>query len=132
MDRTWRQGTWRVNNPKLKDLAPVRRKSTGDLFVPVKEDPQAKDGKLKRTLTRIYTTVPKKIARTKEENDETDRMEQMEEEIEYMEDTENVENFSKCWPKDWLPQDCPNVRVLGVNYTTDVLWRPMWQKIKAR
>ncbi|XP_066248528.1 protein SERAC1 [Euwallacea similis] len=132
LDRTWRQGTWRVNNPKLKDLTPVRRRSTDDFYVPIKQDQQLKEGRLKRTLTRIYTTVPKKIARTKDGKDEPDRRERIEEEMEYMEEPENVENFSGCWPKDWLPQDCPNVRVLAINYTTDVLWRPMWQKMKAR
>ncbi|XP_072931201.1 protein SERAC1 [Epargyreus clarus] len=25
-------------------------------------------------------------------------------------------NYTYCWPKDWLPKDCANLRVLGVNY----------------
>ncbi len=34
---------------------------------------------------------------------------------------------SKCWPRDWLPVDCPGVRVLAIDYTTDpYLWRPVW------
>uniref|UniRef100_A0A182YBJ0 Uncharacterized protein n=1 Tax=Anopheles stephensi TaxID=30069 RepID=A0A182YBJ0_ANOST len=37
------------------------------------------------------------------------------------------ENWSPCWPGDWLPLDCPGVRVIAVNYTTDpYLWRPVW------
>lgn len=37
------------------------------------------------------------------------------------------EPYSKCWPRDWLPQDCPGVRVIALNYTTDpYLWRPLW------
>ncbi|XP_049289760.1 uncharacterized protein LOC125767327 [Anopheles funestus] len=36
-------------------------------------------------------------------------------------------NWSSCWPGDWLPLDCPGVRVIAVNYTTDpYLWRPVW------
>uniref|UniRef100_A0A182PHB9 DUF676 domain-containing protein n=1 Tax=Anopheles epiroticus TaxID=199890 RepID=A0A182PHB9_9DIPT len=36
-------------------------------------------------------------------------------------------NWSPCWPGDWLPLDCPGVRVIAVNYTTDpYLWRPVW------
>lgn len=34
---------------------------------------------------------------------------------------------SQCWPKDWLPLDCPNIRVSAINYDTDpYLWRPVW------
>lgn len=30
---------------------------------------------------------------------------------------------TQCWPKDWLPQDIPFVRVIGVNYDTNLsLW----------
>ncbi|XP_050682988.1 protein SERAC1 [Leptidea sinapis] len=25
-------------------------------------------------------------------------------------------NHTLCWPRDWLPQDCDNLRILGVNY----------------
>ncbi|KAJ1526012.1 hypothetical protein ONE63_009187 [Megalurothrips usitatus] len=38
-----------------------------------------------------------------------------------------AEAKSKCWPRDWLPVDCPGVRVLAIDYTTDpYLWRPVW------
>lgn len=40
---------------------------------------------------------------------------------------ERKESVSRCWPRDWLPQDCPGVRVIALNYTTDpYLWRPVW------
>uniref|UniRef100_A0AAR5PQJ8 Protein SERAC1 n=2 Tax=Dendroctonus ponderosae TaxID=77166 RepID=A0AAR5PQJ8_DENPD len=141
LDRTWRQGTWRVKNPKLKNLSPIRRHSTDDMYVPVPENFSSKnvgdEGRLKRTLTKIYTTIPVKVARTKDANandnvDEVDETEQVEEEIEFEDQETNVDNFSRCWPQDWLPQDCPGVRILGINYTTDVLWRPLWQKRKPR
>ncbi|XP_046689234.1 protein SERAC1 isoform X3 [Homalodisca vitripennis] len=28
----------------------------------------------------------------------------------------NDKSYTLCWPKDWLPQDCPSIRVLGVDY----------------
>ncbi|XP_073997810.1 protein SERAC1 isoform X2 [Rhodnius prolixus] len=34
---------------------------------------------------------------------------------------------SICWPKDWLPKDCPTARIIALNYTTDpYLWRPFF------
>jgi protein SERAC1 len=43
------------------------------------------------------------------------------------------ENWSACWPKDWLPLDCPGVRVIALNYTTDpYLWRPTWVQKQRR
>ncbi|XP_037031863.1 uncharacterized protein LOC119071192 isoform X2 [Bradysia coprophila] len=42
-------------------------------------------------------------------------------------------SYSKCWPGDWLPLDCPGVRVISLNYTTDpYLWRPVWIKKRIR
>lgn len=35
-------------------------------------------------------------------------------------------NRTQCWPKDWLPKDCSNLRIIGVNYDTSLsLWSPM-------
>lgn len=32
-----------------------------------------------------------------------------------------------CWPRDWLPLDCPYARIITVGYNTDpYLWRPIW------
>lgn len=43
------------------------------------------------------------------------------------------EDYSRCWPGDWLPLDCPGVRVIAVNYTTDpYLWRPLWVRKRNR
>ncbi|EDW98621.1 uncharacterized protein LOC6538385 [Drosophila yakuba] len=45
----------------------------------------------------------------------------------------NDPNYSKCWPGDWLPLDCPGVRVIALNYTTDqYLWRPLWKSKEPR
>ncbi|KAI5748351.1 hypothetical protein M8J77_024623 [Diaphorina citri] len=41
--------------------------------------------------------------------------------------------YSKCWPKDWLPLDCPGVRIIAVNYSTDpFLWKPFWIPTQQR
>lgn len=29
-------------------------------------------------------------------------------------------HYSFCWPKDWLPKDCANLRILGVNYWSNL------------
>ncbi|XP_039283394.1 uncharacterized protein LOC111063546 [Nilaparvata lugens] len=43
------------------------------------------------------------------------------------------EDVSLCWPRDWLPKDCPGVRVIALNYTTDpYLWRPIWISKRSR
>lgn len=42
-------------------------------------------------------------------------------------------DVSRCWPRDWLPQDCPGARVIALNYTTDpYLWRPVWMNKRCR
>ncbi|KAL0902672.1 hypothetical protein ABMA27_000492 [Loxostege sticticalis] len=33
-----------------------------------------------------------------------------------IEEEEDRCNYTYCWPKDWLPKDCNNLRILGVNY----------------
>lgn len=34
--------------------------------------------------------------------------------------------YTQCWPKDWLPKDCCNLRLIGVNYSTSL---SMWASI---
>lgn len=47
--------------------------------------------------------------------------------------TSNCGEYSRCWPGDWLPLDCPGVRVIALNYTTDpYLWRPIWIRKRNR
>lgn len=29
-------------------------------------------------------------------------------------------NYTTCWPKEWLPQDCHNLRILGLNYWSSI------------
>lgn len=46
---------------------------------------------------------------------------------------EEIKEFTNCWPRDWLPLDCPYVRVITISYSTDpYLWRPIWLRKPAR
>ncbi|KAF5276061.1 hypothetical protein FQA39_LY00857 [Lamprigera yunnana] len=35
-------------------------------------------------------------------------------------------SHTMCWPKDWLSEDCKNLRILGINYDTNL---SMWAKM---
>ncbi|VEN37847.1 unnamed protein product [Callosobruchus maculatus] len=122
LDRTWKQGTWRQDWHKLKHQTPVRRQSTGNLYVPPRQQ------SLKRTLTGIYSKLPNKKARKHSEICVVPLSTGWETDEEVVEE----KGYSKCWPKDWIPEDCPDVRVIALNYTTDILWCPMWAKRKNR
>lgn len=122
IDKTWKQGTWRHSGHKLIHQSPIRRQSSGDLYVPPRQQ------SLKRTLSDIYSKIPNKIARRDEQICVVPKEPEWEEE-EYAE--EGVD-YSKCWPRDWIHKDCPNVRVIALNYSTDVLWCPMWAKKRNR
>lgn len=118
--KTWKQGTWRQDWHKLKHQIPVRRLSTGDLYVP----PRKKS--LKRTISGMYSKIPSKIARR-----DVCELEWESDEVSSV-TLEDNEGSSECWPRDWLPLDCPNVRVIALNYSTDVLWSPVWHKKRHR
>lgn len=46
---------------------------------------------------------------------------------------EEIKEFTNCWPRDWLPLDCPYVRVIAISYSTDpYLWRPIWLNKSVR
>ncbi|XP_055372936.1 protein SERAC1 [Condylostylus longicornis] len=39
------------------------------------------------------------------------------------------EDYTHCWPMDWLPEDFPNVRILGIDYTSIVTeWSAHYSK----
>lgn len=113
IDKTWKQGTWRDKRHKLNQQSPVRRISTGNLYVP------AKQKSLRRSLVDIYSKIPNKTPRMDAESSPDDT-------------SEENGKYSTCWPKDWIQKDCPNVRVIAVNYSTDVLWSPVWAQKRHR
>ncbi|KAJ8921970.1 hypothetical protein NQ315_008607, partial [Exocentrus adspersus] len=143
IDKTWKQGTWRHSGHKLIHQTPIRRQSSGtyihkfhlrlnmlsqgisfpgDLYVPPRQQ------SLKRTLSDIYSKIPNKIARQEEQICVVPSQPEWEEE----ECFEEGVDYSQCWPQDWIHKDCPNVRVIALNYTTDVLWCPVWAKRRNR
>ncbi|KOB68706.1 Protein SERAC1 [Operophtera brumata] len=78
----------------LKDLLEIKEESfLADYEVVLHDIPiEAK----REPLNTPYTTNKKRIALLQEEEDHC--------------------NHTLCWPKDWLPNDCSNLRILGVNY----------------
>lgn len=53
--------------------------------------------------------------------------------LEMLATDEEIKEFTNCWPRDWLPLDCPYVRVITISYSTDpYLWRPIWLRKPAR
>ena len=39
---------------------------------------------------------------------------------------EDSRTHSVCWPRDWLTQDCRHLRIIGMNYDTNLsMWAPM-------
>ncbi|XP_066591524.1 protein SERAC1 isoform X2 [Prorops nasuta] len=47
------------------------------------------------------------------------------EDLNIIDETENPTSPTRCWPKDWLPIDHPYIRVLGINYETNLsMWSP--------
>ncbi|XP_050421180.1 protein SERAC1 isoform X2 [Adelges cooleyi] len=53
--------------------------------------------------------------------------------LERMATVEEIKEFTNCWPRDWLPLDCPYVRVITISYSTDpYLWRPIWLRKSIR
>ncbi|XP_037957146.1 protein SERAC1 [Teleopsis dalmanni] len=33
---------------------------------------------------------------------------------------DNLDDYTNCWPMEWLPEDFPNTRILGIDYTSAV------------
>ncbi|KAM7360953.1 uncharacterized protein ACRADG_008793 isoform 1-T3 [Cochliomyia hominivorax] len=70
---------------------------------------------------------------SKEDLENSNGNEDQTKKVKFSKPSPNDPNFSKCWPGDWLPIDCPGVRVMALNYTTDPhLWRPLWKKKEPR
>lgn len=62
-----------------------------------------------------------------------DNEEELTKDKQFTPSTSTNQSYSKCWPGEWLPLDCPGVRVIALNYTTDpYLWRPVWIKKRIR
>lgn len=78
-----------------------------------------------------FSTFRMRVDDTEEDNCVPDNDEELMKNDHFTPDTK--QSSSKCWPGDWLPLDCPGVRVIALNYTTDpYLWRPVWIKKRIR
>nr|XP_022908187.1 protein SERAC1 [Onthophagus taurus] len=117
---TWRQGDWRHERHHLKQKIVERRMSTGEI-----RDDRIRKISLKRSCSDVYSVCPKKMSKLSE-----GRCFETFGDSDFVEDNKKL---SKCWPRDWLPIDCPGVRAIALNYTTDPhLWRPIWIKKRNR
>lgn len=106
IDRTWKQGRWRHDGHKLKSQPPIKCPSNDDVDLLRKSDKKNEN-----------------VCVFREEGD-----------WEVIEDVdeEDEDGYSNCWPRDWIPKDCPRARVIALNYTTDILWCPVWKKKRQR
>lgn len=155
LKNTWKQGVWRHKKHRLRNETLDRRSSTGDFeFVPRNKKAFKRCVSLPspNTATNQFDSGgPNKIPRIEysdnedeaEENNpcnsSTDSSETEYEEFTRRDLEETLEleiqdgSYTPCWPQDWLPVDCPGVRVIALNYTTDpYLWRPVWIKKRNR
>lgn len=42
-----------------------------------------------------------------------------------IEHEEDLIHRTQCWPRDWLPKDVPFIRIIGINYETNLsMWMP--------
>lgn len=124
LDKTWKQGEWKMEGKHVKRDVMERSPSEGDVYML-----SNRRTSLKRTVSDVSEILPSKIAKT-------DRSHEIGcDECEGQDDEENKNDgngYSDCWPRDWLCKDVPGVRVIAVNYTTDILWRPLWIKKRNR
>ena len=153
MDLTWKQGEWNSGGrcvkfqrpPKLPIRAPKRQKFTRQFFKPHKS-------KRARLVSEIYSSnfiVDSDMENHdhRDERNHTDHLQTFRWRHDEMDKADFVikpndshkrkhvdeAEISHCWPQDWIPADCPNARVIAVNYNTDpYLWRPIWVKPTKR
>lgn len=138
---TWKQGLWdserRPENFKRPPKPPVRppkrpRHSRGNVFVPSYKEKRRRLSLQETTsFEREYldTFQGNSLSEIKTFRLRNDVYRDMYRFTNYPSHNEADEDFqySKCWPGDWLPIDCPGVRVIAIDYTTDkYLWRPLW------
>lgn len=137
LNKTWRQGTWNVKKVS-NGVTYQRRESTTESTLD-SDDEDDDDNIFQVNSRKRSFTQPMNCPEccpTKKAS--------MEEGVLPSEDghccakthektNSSGEGVSKCWPQDWLPNDCPGVRVIALNYTTDpYLWRPVWVKQRKR
>lgn len=138
MERTWKQGMWELKDQNSSGRILLRKSSSASSFNHL----QVRDVHRQHSDTDL-TASYKEESDTDTEKTTTDggsdTITGSNEVVLCGRDkcdkdkTEKERKTSKCWPKDWLPLDCPGVRVIALNYTTDpYLWRPVWINKRCR
>nr|CAD7430358.1 unnamed protein product [Timema monikensis] len=134
---TWRQGTWDAANVRTAPIArgPDSRPDDGYCEPPI-DDTWVRD---RNRSTDDSEADLQDYLMSDEEGvyDETKLATMMNDicrkSAAAAEGPVGAEPYSPCWPRDWLPLDCPGVRVIALNYTTDpFLWRPFWVTKRIR
>lgn len=144
---TWKQGMWdserRPVNFKRPPKPPIRppkrpRHSRGNVFTPSYKEKRRRLSLQETTsfereyLDTFQGNHLSEIKTFRLRNDSYQEMYTFTKYVSYNEADEDFE-YSKCWPGDWLPIDCPGVRVIAIDYTTDkYLWRPLWVEKERR
>lgn len=127
LDKTWKQGLWRNDRNNIQKAILDRSKSVEDFNIDILRTVN----QLKRSSSSNYSNSPRKMS--KMEDDFSNIFVENEIEEVQTENDEDDDGYSKCWPQDWLSKDCPNTRVIALNYTTDPnLWRPVWIRKRNR
>lgn len=124
LNKTWRQGQRKREKNRITLENVQRNNSEADVKVPRRKT------SLKRSVSDVSYFFPSKVAKTNDNACITHENDESSEEVISSESEED--NYSNCWPRDWLPKDCPGARVIALNYTTDILWRPAWMKKRNR
>lgn len=134
LERTWKQGMWELKDQNSSGRILLRKSSSASSFNHLQV----------RDVHRQHSDTD--LASYKEESDtDTEKTTSDQSDSTTTSNTSNEvmlcdsvkkdkeRKTSKCWPKDWLPLDCPGVRVIALNYTTDpYLWRPVWINKRCR
>nr|CAD7454061.1 unnamed protein product [Timema tahoe] len=131
---TWRQGTWDAANVRTAPIArgPGSRPDDGYCEPPI-DDAWVRDRN--RSTDDSEADLQDYLLSDEEGVYDETKLATMMNDIcrKSAEGPVGAEPYSPCWPRDWLPLDCPGVRVIALNYTTDpFLWRPFWVTKRIR
>lgn len=127
LERTWTQGVWELKGQNNRGI--LLRKSSSATALKELEISNMHRHSSEINLASSYEEECKKDRELDVISDSVQQFksEQEDEESKKKEEHKKKKEVSRCWPRDWLPQDCPGVRVIALNYTTDpYLWRPVW------
>ncbi|KAJ9590455.1 hypothetical protein L9F63_016514, partial [Diploptera punctata] len=120
LDKTWKQGIWDVK--KVRTVKVRRRNSQ-----PSQTTEDISKPRVNRSKSMVENRLQERDSIPEKRQTSLDYLTEEDPEQDAQDNNNEKEPYSKCWPRDWLPRDCPGVRVIALNYTTDpFLWRPLW------